>query len=78
MRVNGKNFTKVKCDIIDCKAEYFTYSAATKAREQAANEGWARISGREIRFEDGTILSSKKVDLCPSCKPKPRILGGAP
>ncbi len=70
-RVTIRHGGVVKCEMPGCTQRFVTYSVASKAREQAANAGWARVSGKSIIDRDGHILSTKLVDLCPSCKPKP-------
>lgn len=61
----------VKCDMPGCTARFTTYSVVSKAREQAANVGWARINGKKVRDDEGHILSTRLVDLCPAHKPTP-------
>lgn len=67
----------LKCDIPKCEERYTTYSVVTKVRVQAANAGWARVKGKSIQDHEGHILATgaKKVDLCPTHKPKPAMTG---
>lgn len=69
----------VKCDMPKCEQRFTTYSVVAKAREQAASAGWARVRGASVQDHEGHILAEKgrKVDLCPSCKPKPKMTGKA-
>lgn len=70
-RVTIRNGGVLKCDMPKCVATFVTYSVVSKVREQAAADGWARVSGKSVKDRDGHILSTKLVDLCPNCKPKP-------
>ncbi len=65
----------VACDMPKCSSTFTTYSVVSLARAQAADAGWARIKGKSVKDDEGHILrdGAKKVDLCPSCKPKPKM-----
>lgn len=66
------SMTTLRCDITGCRSRFVTASMAGKARKQAAAEGWVRISGKKVKFSDGTILSDRLVDLCPECEQERR------
>lgn len=68
----------VRCDMPGCACRFVTYSEASRARKQAINDGWARVSGKKIQDSEGHILSLKQVDLCPEHKPKPRRMEPSP
>ena len=74
-RENFNGGAVLRCDQPGCPARFVTYSVSSKARQQAADQGWSRISGKKSKDKDGHILSTKQVDLCPDCKPKPQLMG---
>ena len=73
-RETHRNGAAVTCEFPGCAARFASHSATTVIRDQAAAQGWARISGKEIRDAKGGALSTKLVDLCPEHKPRPRTI----
>lgn len=71
----NKTSSSVCCDFPKCSARFSTYSDSSVAREQAAKEGWVRVSGKTVRDAKGVALSSRLVDLCPAHKPRHRMVG---
>ncbi len=74
MREKAGQGSYVLCDYPKCPRRFATVSDASVVRAQAEAKGWVYVSGKTLRHGDGTALSSKKVDLCPDHKPKPRLM----
>jgi hypothetical protein len=75
VKETSKAGAAVICDGPGCRQRFATVSDGSVVRDQAATKGWSHVSGKSIRDNNGTALSSKKVDLCPSCKPEVRKYG---
>lgn len=76
MKTTIRHGAVVSCDVPKCDAKFTTYSVSTIAREQAGGAGWSRLKlGEMPGWEDFGLGSkkSKKLDVCPGCKPKPRM-----
>lgn len=77
MKATIRHGAVVRCDVPKCKSEPFTtYSVSTIAREQAGGAGWSRRKLSEFTgwTEWGYGSSGRKViDVCPACKPRPRM-----
>lgn len=67
----------VACDAPGCEATFTTYSVSSLARKQASEyAGFLRMKlGQMPGWESWGLGSkkTKKVDVCPGCKPKPRM-----
>lgn len=80
MKSTIRHGATLKCDVPSCTSSFTTYSVSSKVREQAALAGWSRLPGSQAFDAKGNALGSSKikVDVCPACKPKPRMEGAAP
>lgn len=71
----------VHCDVPKCANTFTTYSVVTIAREQAGGAGWSRLKlGEMPGWEEYELGSNRRkvIDVCPSCKPVPRMEGARP
>lgn len=68
----------VQCDMPECRETFTTYCVAGLARKQAAAVGWSRVAASSVEHGGHRLGTGKqKVDVCPGCKPAPRMERGA-